>query len=176
MLNNLQRFFSLGLLLISSLTSHVLFARAADSQLPMNIEASSVVVNEKKGISRYQGQVKITQGSRKIHGDSIVVHSTNSKVDRVVIKGEPATFSQLNDNNEETHASSNEMIFYARKETLVLKDNAQLKQKDNVFKSEYISYNTEKDIISAGDQENNANERVKITLHPQKDKTKDKTP
>jgi len=155
-------------------------AREADGNLPMNIEADRMIINEKKGISRYLGHVRISQGSRKISGDSIVIHSKDDKINKVVIKGKPASFNQLNDNDEQIHASSLEMIYRVDKELLILKQQAVLKQKDSVFKSERISYNTAKDIISAGTPSgtpaDNENQRVKITLHPQKDKNKDKTP
>jgi len=155
-------------------------AREADGNLPMNIEADRMVINEKKGLSRYLGHVRISQGSRIISGDSIIIHSKNDKVNKVVIKGKPASFIQLNDNNEQTHASSLEMIYLVDKEILIMQQQAVLKQKDNVFKSERISYNTAKDIISAGDPSgapaDNESQRVKITLHPQKDQSKDKTP
>ncbi len=171
---------NLLLFVVMNLFTSNTVAREADGDLPMNIEADRMVINEKKGISRYLGHVRISQGSRKISGDSIIIHSKNDKVNKVVIKGKPASFNQLNDNNEQTHASSLEMVYLVDKEMLILKQQAVLKQKDNVFKSEHISYNTAKDIISAGGQSGtpaaNDNQRVKITLHPQKDKAKDQTP
>lgn len=164
------------LIILSLFNANTVFARAADGSLPMNIEADRMIINEKKGISRYLGEVKITQGSREISGDSITIHSKNDKVNRVVIIGKPASFNQLNDADEKIHASSLEMVYLVDKEILILKQQAVLKQKDNVFKSERISYNTAKDIISAGDQTGKEDQRVKITIHPQKDKTKDITP
>lgn len=171
---------NLLLFILVNLFTNNTVAREADGDLPLNIEADRMVINEKKGISRYLGHVRISQGSRKISGDSIIIHSKNDKVNKVVIKGKPASFNQLNDNDEQTHASSLEMIYLVDKEILIMKQQAVLKQKDNVFKSERISYNTAKDIISAGDpsgsQEANDKQRVKITLHPQKDTPEDKTP
>jgi len=180
MLNKRRKFYLLFFILMSLLINKTLIAREADGKLPMNIEADRMIINEKKGISRYLGRVSISQGSRKISGDSITVHSKNDKVNKVVIRGKPASFSQLNDNDEQTLASSLEMIYQVDQEILIMKQQAILKQKDNVFKSERITYNTAKDIISAGEQAgtpaNNESQRVKITLHPQKDKTEDKTP
>lgn len=160
------------LFILALVLSTEVSARTSDAELPMNIEADKMILQDKKGISQYLGNVKIVQGSREIIGDTITIHADDNKVIKVVIKGRPASFSQLNDADEKTQASSMEMIFYAEKEILVLQDNAILKQKDNVFKSDRISYNTEKDIISAGDEGTGDDQRVKITIHPKKDTSK----
>jgi len=144
-------------------------AKSTDSDQPMNIEANKVILKEKKGISRYLGKVAITQGSRKIRGDNITIFSDENNVTKVVVKGKPASFSQLNDNSEKIEASSHTMIFYAKTEILVLETDAVLQQKDNIFRSDKITYNTAKDIITAGKKNGADNERVKITILPQKD-------
>jgi len=146
-----------------------IIAKSTDGDLPMNIEADKVILKEKKGISRYLGKVAITQGSRKISGDNITIYSNDTEVTKVVIKGKPASFSQLNDNDEKIEASSHSMVFHAKTEILVLETNAVLQQKDNIFRSDKITYNTAKDIITAGKKNGVENERVKITILPQKD-------
>ena len=150
-------------------------ASNTDHNQPMQIEAGKVILKEKQGISRYIGNVKITQGSRFILGDNITIHSNNGDVTKVIVKGQPASFSQLNDENEKVNASAHQMTFYTKTDILVLEENAILQQKDNVFKSEKISYNTAKDIITAGKHNGSTDERVKITIHPKKDNSEDNT-
>jgi len=140
-----------------------------DHEKPIHIEAGKLVIKEKQGISHYSGHVKISQGSRIISGDSVSIHSENSKISKIIIKGTPASFSQLNELNEKTQASAEEMVFYVDNEILVMTKNAILQQKGNVFSSEKISYNTADDIMIAGDSNTPDNERVKITIHPKKD-------
>lgn len=159
-------FSSLAFLLSYSSPVH---ARTSDADKAMNIVANKVVLNEKEGVSRYLGKVKISQGSRVISGDSIAIYQEDKKITRIVIKGKPALFSQLNDHDEETRASSMEMIYHADKDLLILEQDAMLKQKDNVFHSDRISYNTAKDIITAGQDSGSTDQRVKITIHPEKD-------
>jgi len=144
-------------------------AKSTDGDQPMNIEANKVILKEKKGISRYLGNVAITQGSRKISGDNITIFADDNNVTKVIIQGKPASFSQLNDNNEKIEASSHKMIFHAKTEILILETDAVLQQKDNIFKSDKITYNTAKDIITAGKKDGVDNERVKITILPEKD-------
>lgn len=140
-----------------------------DSDKPIHIEAGKLVIKEKQGVSYYTGHVKITQGSRIISGDSITIHAKDSEISKIIIKGSPASFSQINEQNETTRASANQMIFYVKKDLLVMTKNALFQQKDNVFKSEKISYNTAQDIMIAGNKNAPANERVKMTIHPKKD-------
>jgi lipopolysaccharide export system protein LptA len=140
-----------------------------DSDKPIHIEAGKLVIKEKQGISYYTGHVKITQGTRIISGDSITIHAKDSEISKIIIKGSPASFSQKNEQNETTRASANQMVFYVKKDLLVMTKNAVFLQKDNVFKSEKISYNTATDVMMAGDKDALADERVKMTIHPKKD-------
>lgn len=140
-----------------------------DSEQPIQIEAGKLIVKEKLGISYYTGSVKITQGKRIIAGDSITIHSKDSEISKIIIKGEPASFSQINNDNEKTQASAHQMIFYVKKDILEMTKNAVLQQKDNIFKSEKISYNTANDVMMAGNKNAPTNERVKITIHPKKE-------
>jgi len=156
-------------LLTGLLISYESMALKADADQPMQIEADKVILKEKQGISRYLGHVTISQGSRKIIGDSITIFASNEKVDKVIIEGKPASFSQLNDDQEIIEASSHKMTFHAQTEIMVLEINAILQQKDNIFRSEKIIYNTAKDIMTAGDKDSTDPERVKITILPQKD-------
>lgn len=168
--NKLSCLFNAGICITIVFFSSASFALSSDQNKPVDIEARKVIMKEKQGISHYSGGVKIIQGSRNISGDSITIHSKTEGISKVVIKGKPASFSQLNDEGDTTDASANEMIFYVKKDLLIMKQNAVLKQKDNIFRSEKISYNTAKDEISAGTQDAPDNERVKITIHPKKDK------
>lgn len=158
-------------MLITTLAfSSTAFAINTDSDKPIQIDAGKLVIKEKQGISYYTGHVKITQGKRIISGDSITIHAKDSEITKIIIEGSPASFSQINDQNEKTQASANHMVFHVKKDILEMTKNAVLQQKDNVFKSEKISYNTANDVMMAGNKNAPANERVKITIHPKKDK------
>ena len=165
-------FFTLCVCFISTLLSPAASAISTDRHKPINIEAGNVIIKEKQGLAYYSGNVKITQGSRIIAGKTITIHSKESEVIKIIIKGQPATFSQLNDEGDKTVAEAKQMIFHVKKEILLLQNNAILQQKDNVFRSEKISYNTAKDIMMAGDKNAPADQRIKITIHPKKDAEK----
>lgn len=159
---------------MSMVLATLAFAPAAtavntDSNKPIHIEAGKLVIKEKQGTSHYSGGVKITQGKRIISGDNITIHSKDSEISKIIIKGSPASFSQINEQNETTKASANQMVFYVKKDILVMTKNAVLQQKDSIFKSEKISYNTATDVMMAGDKDTPTDQRVKITIHPKKE-------
>jgi len=169
---NWSMFFTLCICFFTASLSPVASAISSDQNKPINIEAGKVVIKEKQGLAYYSGNVKITQGSRIIAGKTLTIFSEKDEVVKIIIKGQPASFSQLNDEGDKTVAQAKQMTFHVKKEILLLQDNAILQQKDNVFRSEKISYNTAKDIMMAGDKNAPSEERIKITIHPKKDAEK----
>jgi len=165
-------FFTLCICFISVLITPVVKAISSDQNKPINIEAGNVVIKEKQGLAYYSGNVKITQGSRIIAGKTITIHSEKNEIIKIVINGQPASFSQLNEEGDKTTAQAKQLIFHVKDEILLMQNSAVLQQKDNVFRSEKISYNTAKDIMMAGDKNAPADERIKITIHPKKDAEK----
>ncbi len=157
-------------LLLCNLPVH---AKTTDQDQPINIEADSVEIREKQGISIYKGNVKITKGSLLIKGDLIHIHSNKEGLEKILVEGRPATFKQLNDFNEEVSAKSLKMTYKTKTGILELNKEAVLIQSKNKFTSDHIIYNTQKDIVQAGDEQQKSSTkkpaRVTITIHPEKD-------
>lgn len=160
------------LILLLLIISTALSARTSDGEEPIHIEADSVEIRERQGVSIYRGNVRITRGSMRIDGDLIHIYSTPQGLDKIVVEGKPARFEQLNDQNQEISAQSLHMTYSADNGLLVMKQDAILVQKDNRFTSEHIIYNTRRDIVQAGEQDGPAKsgdrERVTITIQPDK--------
>jgi len=155
------------------LISFVSYAQTSDENQPIHIEADSVEIREKEGISTYKGNVKITKGSLRIQGQLIHIISKNNTLQTIHVEGQPATFKQTNDQGNEVSAQSKHLEYQSKSGSLILKKNAILVQGNNRFTSNHIVYNTKKDIIQAGHDENaSAPERVTITIQPEKNKTK----
>ena len=149
-------------------------AKMSDADQPLNIEAGSVEIREKEGISIYKNNVRITRGTMVIQGELIHVHSAEDKIQTIRIEGSPAKYRQLNEQGEEVSAQSQEMEYQARENKLILKKDAILVQGQNRFTSEHIVYDTKQDIVQAGDPEQTTNssesDRVTITIQPEKKK------
>lgn len=164
------RFFFKQSLLLTLFLSINVFAKTADKEAPLHIEADQLEMREKDSVSIYNGHVKITKGSMKITGDKIIIKNKNGNLYKIHINGKPATFYQLNDLDEAISAESNIMDYKAKTGILELKEKALLLKNKNRFSSEHIIYNTLEDIVKAGNHNPPSTQeppRVKITIHPE---------
>ena len=165
------------ILLFANGIPFTLYAQSSDREQPLHIEADSVELREKDGFSTYRGNVKITQGSLIIIGDMITIFSPQNELKKIVITGSPASFRQLNDEQQEVKATGFEMIYQADKELMTMTKQASLLQHKNLFKSERILYDMAQDIVNAGSEDStDSSERVTITLHPKKSDTTQPSP
>lgn len=169
------------LLLTALFFSSLVCALSTDKGAPLNIEADQVEMREREGTSIYTGHVKITKGSLKITGSKITIKSKDGELHLIEIQGTPATFFQLNDLGEEVSAQSHQMEYLANSGLLELKENALLLKNQNRFSSQHIIYDTQKDIVKAGNNnepsvDNQQPPRVKITINPKKTTTPDQSP
>lgn len=147
-----------------------LLAKTSDAEQPMYIEADSVEVREQEGISIYKGDVIIKRGSTLIKGQLIHIYQINNVIERIKVEGDPASFKQLNDQEQEILAQSLDMEFKNSEGILVLKQEALLVQHNNRFTSEHIVYDTLKDIVQAGSEHPDGEpgkQRVTITIQPE---------
>ncbi|MDQ1363659.1 MAG: lipopolysaccharide export system protein LptA [Pseudomonadota bacterium] len=171
------------LLLLSLLaTPGLVAAKTSDAGQPVYIEADQVEIRDREGLSIYRGNVRIVQGSLRISGDEIRIHSTDAGLQRVHVTGKPANFFQLTDLDEEISATGEEMEYQPQTSTLTLDRNAVLVQRDNRFTSEHIVYNTQTNIMTAGPGNGSGTAdtatppRVTITIMPEKAAGENKAP
>lgn len=165
----------LVLLLSLSCTALPVYAKSEDSTAPINIEADAVEMREAEGISIYTGNVKINRGSIEFSGDKIIIRSQAGRVQQIEIEGQPATFYQLNDQNQDIRAQGLHMRYLAADDTLELNGEALLVKQQSRFSSEHIIYDAARDMVTAGQPQSEAaaetepgeKPRVKITLHPE---------
>jgi lipopolysaccharide export system protein LptA len=143
-------------------------ALSSDRYKPIHIEADNAKLEESKGISRYQGNVHLHQGSLNLRGESMTVHISGRSVTKVVVTGLPASFSQRPDGKSaDLNAEAERMEYIKSEERIILTGKARVWQQDgNEFASDRINYDIRNNIVIAGgDSEEN---RVSITLQPGK--------
>ena len=149
-------------------------AKMSDADQPLHIQAGSVEIREQEGISIYKNDVRITRGTMVIQGELIHVRTAENEIRTIRVEGAPAKFKQLNDQDEEISAESQEMEYQANNNKLILKKEAVLVQGQNRFTSDHIVYDIQRDIVQAGgpNQTDNSteSERVTITIQPEKKK------
>ncbi|HHJ14936.1 MAG TPA: lipopolysaccharide transport periplasmic protein LptA [Gammaproteobacteria bacterium] len=152
-------------------------ALSGDRDQPMNIEADRVELDDAAGVSTYQGNVRVTQGSMVLTGDRMTVHFRDGDITRVLVEGSPATYRQRPDGkDQDVVAQSERMEYRTRPRQVELVGKARVNQAGDVLRSERIVYDVDKDQVNAGSEAPDA--RVHITIQPRtrKDKPAPDTP
>jgi len=168
------------LLIVLSMSGANAWALSTDKDQPIEIEADSAELDNKKGVTIYRGNVVVTQGSIRMTGDLMTVYFTKeSDLDYVILDGKPATYKQLPDKSEiYDEAEALRMEYYALKTLIVLIEKAQVKQEGLRFSGKRIEYDTKNSRVKAeggikhgtgeADDTDTKKERVKITIKPKK--------
>lgn len=139
---------------------------SSDRDQPINIEADRATLQEQKGISTYEGNVYVSQGTLKLHGDIMTVYTPGNQLEKIILLGQPATFVQRPDGrDDDLHAESTQMEYRAADERIILTGGARVWQTDgHEFRSEKIIYNIKSNTVNAGSD--TGGDRVHITLQP----------
>lgn len=143
------------------------WALATDQDQPIAIEADSLSIDDKQGVSTYRGNVRVTQGSIEVLADTVTVKSPGRELKEVICVGAPASFrQQLDGEDGEVRAAAQTIVIYPPEDRVVLTGNAHLWRGKNEFSGNRIEYDSAKDIVRAsaapaGDQ------RVRVIIQPQ---------
>jgi lipopolysaccharide export system protein LptA len=152
---------------------------STDKEQPIEIEADTAELDDRKGVTVYTGDVIVTQGSIRMTGDRMTVYYTDNKeLDVVIMDGQPATYRQLPDDSEiYDEAEALQMEYYGKKNLIILTDKAVVKQEGLRFSGKRIEYDTELSKIKArgdtktdqaGTVNGTGDGRVRITIQPKK--------
>lgn len=158
---------SLGLLLIAVLP-RIALALPEDKDQPIHVQANSVEIDDKKGVSVYRGNVILTQGSIILHADTLTVEHPKRQLQKAVAQGNPAQFQQdLDKKGGQVKAHASTMEYGAGAQVLTLSGKAQVWQDGNEFSGSRIEYDLKTDVVHARRDES-GQERVQVTIQPSK--------
>lgn len=157
------------------LFSPVCWGLESDRQQPIHIQADRITVHEKGNVSYYEGNVQFTQGSLQIHGDEITVHLQNDVLQKIIVKGTPATLQQQPETDQElVHSRASRMEYDALQQIVTLFDDAHVEQGPNSFAGDYIEYDTRANRVSARKGETEGS-RVHVIITPPPENQKEQT-
>lgn len=150
---------------------------AKQKQQIINIKSQYLLLDEKKGISKYKGNVLFTKDTLTIKADTVTLYFKNEKLIKALITGSPADVQHAPDNEPKVHSQANEMEYFVAEDKLTLKGQAFVEQGSRYFSGEYIEYDTRQRIISAAgsktDTDNSKisppNGRVHVIIGPNND-------
>ncbi|MBI5462654.1 MAG: lipopolysaccharide transport periplasmic protein LptA, partial [Gammaproteobacteria bacterium] len=138
-------------------------ALSSDRNQPMYVEADRADIDDKRGVSVYRGNVKITQGTLQLTAAELTVHSKGGDIVKAVAVGQPATYRQRPDGKEQdVEAEALRMEYYATEQKIILLDKAEVRQAGDTFRSDKIHYDIAKDVVNAGGG-GTPGDRVRIT-------------
>lgn len=161
-------FFAPLLWLLAALLAPALVdALENDRQQPIYIEADSVDIDESKGVSVYQGDVVLTQGTIKLTAQRITVTQQKGESDQVEALGAPVHFQQQSADKGLIKGQARKAEYDVDSELLVMSGDAELKQGQDTFKSDRIVYDRAKSKVQAGAAAQGSG-RVRITIQSPK--------
>ena len=139
---------------------------SSDRNQPIQIEADRATLDEDKGISVYEGNVLMMQGTLTLRGNRMTVHILDHQVDRVILEGNPASYSQrLEGETEAQQAEAGRIEYQAGPQRMVLQQDARIWQDETEeFSSDRIVVNLRDNTLSAGGE--GPDSRVRIILQP----------
>jgi lipopolysaccharide export system protein LptA len=144
---------------------------AEDQQQPITVEADRLEMNNASGISHYQGNVIMTQGSMLLRANSVTLHSSGSELQRAEANGTPVYLERTDPQSGELLKANAGYIEYQIPQGLLeMKGEAHLWRGQDEFSGEHIVYELDKRIVRASGQ-NGGEEtgRVKVILQPAKE-------
>jgi len=156
-------------------TSTVL-ALPSDRQATITVESDRAQLNEKTGITDYQGSVIIKQGTMLIEADQVTIHSTDGKANKIICLGKPAHYQQqpnLEDGLVNAHANTIE--YYLDTEVIILIKNASLEQQGSTLKGDRINYDIKAELVEARGSDNNQ-QRVHMVIPASQQAASEQTP
>ena len=138
-----------------------------DRQQPINLKADSASFDQRSGVSIYQGNVEVSQGTMYLAADQATVYfSADGEFQRMEAAGRPSRFRyQPTRSKPVINGVGNAIEYSAVKGEVVVSGDARFTQGDDVFKGDRIRYDLNKDVVYA---DSDQGKRIEITLTPPK--------
>jgi len=139
---------------------------ALDRNLPVELEADQVELDDNKGTSTYIGNVRLTQGNLSLQAGRMTVFLKDSKIIRMQAEGTPVKLKDKLEDNSQIEAEAIQMDYDVGKEEILLTGDGMLNQNGNILRNDRIRYNLTTGTLKAGGKD--AEQRVKVILQPTK--------
>jgi lipopolysaccharide export system protein LptA len=131
----------LALLLAAALGAAAAHALEADRDLPFQINAAAVDVDQRTGVSVYRGNVVLTQGSMRIEADRVEVRTVKGSLTQVLATGKPVRLrALLEDSDSELRADAERVVYRAATFDVELTGNAWVRQGTDEIRARQIVY------------------------------------
>ncbi len=144
------------------------YASSSDFQKPITVDARTQSMDGKNKITRFKGNVLITQGSLTIKATEVEVNAKQGEGKEIMIaRGTPAQYSQTMDDGSKVTAQANELRYEVNQRTISMKGNAQISQNSSMVSGDSITYDMMKEQLMATSSDNSDDSRVTTVFRPQ---------
>jgi len=149
---------------------------SSDRNQPIQIEADRATLDEDEGISTYEGNVLLQQGTLTLRGNRMTVHIMDNQVEKVILEGRPASYSQrLQGEDIDQQAEAGRIEYQAGAQRMILQQAARIWQEETEeFSSDRIVINLKDNTLNAGGD--GPDSRVRIILQPRTWQPDEQTP
>ena len=155
------------------------YAEKTDSEKPINIEADRISMDDIKKVQIFEGNVLMTQGTRLMRTNKLVVTQDEDGFQKGVATGGPkglAYFRQKRDGNDDYMEGEGERVEYnARTEKTEFFVRAWVKNGADEVKGAYISYDAlnEQYLASSASAKSGktSSDKVRVTITPKQKTT-----
>ncbi|HEB97388.1 MAG TPA: lipopolysaccharide transport periplasmic protein LptA [Sedimenticola thiotaurini] len=137
-----------------------------DSRQPITMEADGVEIDDGTGVSVYEGNVVVDQGSIHLTADRVVVTRKPNGANHIVASGNPTTFRQrVEGKREPIRGRSRKAEYDTDSEVVILIGDAVVTQGKDSFASDRIVYDRVRGQVRAGARAK-GKQRVRVTIQP----------
>lgn len=143
-----------------------LYAEKADRDKPIHVESDSVVIDDVKQTSVFEGKVRLTQGTMLIQADKIVLTQDKQGFKHCTATGRLASFRQKHEGTDEYMEGYGERIEYdTRAETVDFYVQARAKRDQDDVQGDHIAYSTRTEVFQVSGDPNLASDPDKGRVH-----------
>jgi lipopolysaccharide export system protein LptA len=148
----------------------LLFAQVPPTQ-PITVEADRLEMNSESGLSTYEGNVEMHQGSMLLRADTVVLHSRGNDLQMAVAQGKPVYLERTDPKTGELlKANAIHMEYRISDGLLEMKEEAHLWRGKDEFSGDHIIYELDTRVVRAFGLKNGKDEgRVRVILQPRKE-------
>jgi len=144
-------------------------ALESDRQQPIQVQADSVELDNRTGVSTYRGNVVLEQGTLHLEADLLKVYRGNDELDRIEAEGRPVRLRQRPEGAAaDVEGEALRLEYRAAADRLLLEGSASVRQGGDLFSGERIEYDIVHSRVQASGQDNGSG-RVHAIIQPRSD-------
>lgn len=141
------------------------FALPEDRNQPIQLEASRGQIDQKTGVSVYEGNVVITQGSMRLTADTVTIYVKDNNFQKMEATGNPTHLNyKPTADKPELQGASKRVEYDVVGAKVIMSGGARLTQGQDSFIGDRVEYDLKDDVVRARGAGDNG--RIQFTIQP----------